>query len=77
MIELLHKKNGNTYPVTPEALEKIKANPNWQATYTVLSTPETPKEIVSKAKAKKTAEFEQDGFTTNDALPIVKDAGQE
>ena len=76
MIELLHK-NGITYPVTPEALEKIKARPNWSATYTVLSTPETPKEIVSKAKAKKPAEFEHDEFTTNDALPIVEDAGQE
>lgn len=76
MIELLHK-NGNTYPVTPEAFEKIKARPNWQATYTVTSTPETPKEIVSKAKAKKPAEFEQDGFKTNDAIPVVEDAGQE
>jgi len=77
MINLLHKKNGQTYPVTPEAFDKIKARPNWSATYTVISSPETPKEIVSKAKAKKPAEFEQDGFTSTDALPVVEDAGEE
>ena len=76
MIELLHK-NGNTYPVTPEAFEKIQARPNWQATYTVISSPDTPKEIVSKAKAKKPAEFEQDGFTSTDDLPVVQDIGEE
>lgn len=76
MIDLLHK-NGNTYPVTPEAFEKIKARHNWQATYTVVSTPDTPKEIVSKAKAKKPAEFEHEGLTNTDALPIVEDAGEE
>lgn len=76
MIELLHK-NGNTYPVTPEAFEKIQARPNWQATYTVISSPDTPKEIVSKAKAKKPAEFEHEGSTNIDALPVVEDAGQE
>lgn len=76
MIDLLHK-NGNTYPVTPEAFEQIKLRHNWQATYTVVSSPDTPKEIVGKVKATKKAEFEQDGSTTNDALPIVEDAGQE
>lgn len=76
MIELIHK-NGNIYPVTPEAFEKIQARHNWQATYTVASTPETPKEIVGKAKAKKTAESEHEGLTNIDALPVVEDAGQE
>lgn len=76
MIELLHK-NGTIYPVTPEVFEKIKARPNWQATYTVVSAPDAPKEIVGKAKAKKPAESVNDGITSIDTEPIVEDAGQE
>lgn len=76
MIELLHK-NGNTYTVTPEAFEQIKLRHNWQATYTVVSSPDTPKEIVGKVKTTKKAEFEQDGFTTNDAFAPEQNAGQE
>lgn len=81
MIILLHKRNNEEYPVTAEVFEKIKSRPNWQATYKVIQAPpKEPKEIketVSKAKAKKDAEFEQDGFSNNDAPIPDGDAGQE
>lgn len=78
MIILRHKKSLIEHPVTPEVFEKIKAkNPNWMATYEVVEAPpKEPKEI-KKLSGKSKPEFEQDGFSNNDAHPIVEDAGQE
>lgn len=80
MIILRHKKNGNEYPVTPEAFDKIKANPNWPAAYEVVQCPPAvPKEIVGKAqKAQKPAESAtHNGIEGTDAQVSSSDAGQE
>lgn len=80
MIVLRHKKNGNEYPVSPEAFDKIKANPNWPATYEVVQCPPAvPKEIVGKAKkAEKPAESAtQNGIEGINAQVSSGDAGEE
>ena len=77
MIIQFHKRNKTEYPVTPETFAKIQARPNWQATYKVVEAPpKEPKEI-KKLSGKSKPEFEQDGFSNNDAHPVVEDAGQE
>lgn len=77
MIILLHKRNKTEYPVTPETFAKIQSRPNWQATYKVISAPpKEPKEI-KKLSGKSKPEFEQDGFSNNDAHPAVEDIGEE
>ena len=78
MTVLRHKKNNNLYPMTAEAFDKLKARrPNWAATYEIVENPpKEPKEI-KKLSGKPKPEFEQYGFSTNDAVPVVEDAGQE
>lgn len=78
MTVLRHKRNNNLYPVTDDAFDKLKARkPNWRATYEVVQAPpKEPKEI-KKLSGKPKPEFVKDGFSTNDAVPALEDAGQE
>lgn len=70
---LLHIKSGIEHEVTPETWAKLQLKPFARDAYRVVSEPEPTKEVkntVSRAKAKKDAEFEQDGFSNNDdAIP--------